>query len=298
MKIFIILSVLMFIAASTALVYMIVKPIWVRSKSYQNKRIKHEDDELKGIVSEYVMLDDDKETWLVRALKKIESGYFSYDRIHKFLLENGNHSNYTPSKFILFKFLFAFVALILTTILEVPFVFCLIASVVGFFFPDISEIRKNKQDEKTMVFDLENIYNCLHIQTKAGNTNLVLIIESIHEVTEQKRLKKALEELAVDIFLASDYRAPFEAFKAKFKSTQINILMNAILQYQTTGITTTSFKDMATLCSDKSHILVRARIDAIKGNAALIQLAYVGALMFYIVSFVFEQLNSTMAGIM
>lgn len=292
MSFFIILSLVLFTAAITVIYYMIIQPIWVRSRSYSNKRIEHENGELKSIISESVVLDGDLEdSRIVRLLKKVDSGYFSYDRIYTFLRSNGNHCKCTPGTFILVKFFMTVAAILVAMMLELPFVFWIVAGIFAFFILDIYEVQENKKDEKTMIFDLQNIYNCLNIQTKAGNTNLLLIIESIHEVSEQKRLKKALEELAVDIFLANDYRVPFDIFKSKFKSTHISILVNSILQYQETGVNTTSFKDMARLCSDKSDVLIRSRIESIESKSIFIQLAYIIALMMFILSFVFGQLD-------
>ena len=172
-------------------------------------------------------------------LKKSSKGYFSYERIEKYLNQMGVNdmfdSEVSPSSFILVKIFMALV-LSLVGIKEGIFILTIGLALLGFFIPDIFINLSNNEDNDKILIDLKKVYDTLRIQTKAG----VFLTSSIAEcylVAENRRLKKALLELNNKIIAKNDIETAIEEFNAKFKNSYIDTFCIVIKQSLESGKT-------------------------------------------------------------
>lgn len=178
-----------------------------------------------------------------RKLKETEKGYFSYERIEKYLRQNGSPFKLTPYAFIQWKVILSILTLFAIT-KEFNIFFGLIGSIIGFFLLDILIKISNTSDNDKIITDLAHIYDSLRIQTKAG----VFITHALGEcylIAENKRLKKALSELNADLILNKNLERGIEEFNSKFDNNLIDSFCMTILQSAKSGKTADTLSDLS-----------------------------------------------------
>lgn len=230
-------------------------------------------------------------------LKKSSKGYFSYERIEKYLNQMGVNDMFdneiSPSSFILIKI---FMALILSLIgIKEGIVLLAIGlALLGFFIPDIFINLSNNEDNNKILLDLKKVYDTLRIQTKAG----VFLTNSIAEcylVAENKRLKKALLELNNNIIAKHDIESSIEKFNSKFKSSYIDTFCIVIKQSLESGKTVQILEDLSEQIKDIQQTISTKESEKVKYKLEGLQfLIYVGVIAIVIYGIFTELMSSLM----
>lgn len=210
-------------------------------------------------------------------LKRIEKGYFSYERIYKYLKVNGNPLELTPGGFVLCKILIGIIVFFIS--INNGFFMAIVMSIIGFAAPDIIYYLSNKNDMKKIRLELADVYDFLNIQTSAG----VFIGSALTEaylIVRSKRLKKAFAELCAEINLTKNIGEALDNFDSKFSSPEINSFVFAIKQSVITGRLHQALEDLSNSQKEINLILVQEQTNRIKINKDIIQLLmYIGILL-------------------
>lgn len=230
-------------------------------------------------------------------LKKSSKGYFSYERIEKYLNQMGVNdmfdSEVSPSSFILVKIFMALV-LSLVGIKEGIFILTIGLALLGFFIPDIFINLSNNEDNDKILIDLKKVYDTLRIQTKAG----VFLTSSIAEcylVAENRRLKKALLELNNKIIAKNDIETAIEEFNAKFKNSYIDTFCIVIKQSLESGKTVQILEDLSEQIKDIQQAISIKEAEKVKYKLEGLQfLIYVGVIAIVVYGIFTELMSSLM----
>lgn len=146
----------------------------------------------------------------------------------------------------------------------------------GFFLgflllPVILLIYLNRRDNERMLPELKLVYHALEIQTKAG----VYITDALAECygsVQEKRLRKALLELAGDIVMKADTGASLEKLQGKFDNRYIDSLCIIILQAMESGQAVELLRDIGEQIKDMEETVMEQRKAALDRKITLCQL--------------------------
>lgn len=117
-------------------------------------------------------------------------------------------------------------------------------AVAGFFLLTGVGILNNSSDNNALLEDVKQVYDTLRIQTKAG-VFLTSALSECYLVVRNKRLKKALIELANDLLVKNDLEAAADEFQGKFKNQYIDQMAVIIKQSQESGRAAQMFDDIS-----------------------------------------------------
>lgn len=129
----------------------------------------------------------------------------------------------------------------------------------------------NRRDNERMLPELKLVYHALEIQTKAG----VYITDALAECygsVQDKRLRKALLELAGDIVMKADTGASLEKFQGKFDNRYIDSLCIIILQAMESGQAVELLHDIGEQIKDMEEAVMEQRKAALDRKITLCQL--------------------------
>ena len=211
---------------------------------------------------------------------------FAYDEIEAKLMAQGIKyrmgNDFSPFDYMIFRLALSFGAGIVSMIFNVwlfPVAFLLMFVLIPFYFAE-----QNSNDNEYMLPDIANLNSLVALQVKNG----VFISKVIYEcfrVVENKRLRKALLELAIDMETFSSIRQAAERFRAKFTSPYLDTFAKTLEQVQDSGNSTEFFEDIqSSVASINAAIAIREENKA-KQVAGFFQiLLFVGPVLivFYI----------------
>lgn len=129
----------------------------------------------------------------------------------------------------------------------------------------------NRRDNERMLPELKLVYHALEIQTKAG----VYITDALAECygsVQEKRLRKALLELAGDIVMKADTGASLEKLQGKFDNRYIDSLCIIILQAMESGQAVELLRDIGEQIKDMEEAVMEQRKAALDRKITLCQL--------------------------
>lgn len=115
---------------------------------------------------------------------------------------------------------------------------------LGFFLLTIVGILNNQSDNAALLEDIKAVYDTLRIQTKAG-VFLTSAIQECYLVVKNKRLKKALIELANDLLVKNDLEGAANEFQSKFKNQYVDSMAVILKQSQESGRAAQMFDDIS-----------------------------------------------------
>lgn len=202
-------------------------------------------------------------------LKKNEKGYFSYSRIEEYIKKKGNLLNLNPVTFIGFKIISTIFFFVMG--LDMHWIVHLVFSTLGFFLLDIAIEISDKQDNKKIIIDLSNIYDCIRIQTKAG----VFITTALAEcflLAKNKRMKKALIELSSELILKNNLETAIDNFNSKFDCNHIDSFCITIKQSAVSGKNSELLKDFTRQIKETNNVLEIQAEEKEKREVMLIQI--------------------------
>lgn len=174
-------------------------------------------------------------------LKQFREGYFSYERIEKYLKSRG-FDYITPAKYISIKFIVAAIFLILCE-LSGLYVIGIIVSITGFFLIDIIIAVKNKNDEEKIDAELGNVYSSLQIQMASG-VFIGNALSDAYLVVKDKRLKEGLAIMSAEIKITKDIEKALDNFGERFISGSILNFVMVVKQSLETGQVEEEFQYM------------------------------------------------------
>lgn len=169
-------------------------------------------------------------------------GYFSYERIEKYLKSRG-FEYLSVTKYIVLKLINAAFFFVICELMGLYFTGIIVAT-IGFFLIDIIILLKNRSDKKEIDFQLGSVYSMLEIQLTSG----VFIgdaISSAYLVVSNERLKEQLAILSATISITKDIFAALENFKVMFNSQSIDNFVMVIEQALQTGKCEKDFEGLA-----------------------------------------------------
>lgn len=158
------------------------------------------------------------------------------DKLNLFLSQHGADFNLGISKIWQYIALRLFIALgiflVSNEILNIWFSIAL--GIIGLYVPDVIVKELNKSDNEKMFQDLKAVYDTLRIQTSAGIyvTNALM---DCYLVVKNKRLKKALKQLSIDIIGDRDIDRAVNSLSVKFHNDYIDEFVTIITQFIQTG---------------------------------------------------------------
>ena len=211
---------------------------------------------------------------------------FAYDEIEAKLMAQGIKyrmgNDFSHFDYMIFRLALSFGAGIVSMIFNVwlfPVAFLLMFVLIPFYFAE-----QNSNDNEYMLPDIANLNSLVALQVKNG----VFISKVIYEcfrVVENKRLRKALLELAIDMETFSSIRQAAERFRAKFTSPYLDTFAKTLEQVQDSGNSAEFFEDIqSSVASINAAIAIREENKA-KQVAGFFQiLLFVGPVLivFYI----------------
>ena len=224
-----------------------------------------------------------------KGLKKTSKGYFSYERLDRYLRKMGKEE--TPTKFILLKIGFGLLFMILS-LREQNVVITIVLTCIGFILPDSLVKRSNNRDNEEMMEDIRVVYDTLRIQTKAG----VFINEALGQCylkVKNERLKEALLVLNSKLITSRDIESAIQDFNDKFNNPHIDSLCAIIKSGLESGKTLKILEDVAEQLEDIEEASFRREENKIERQVTYLQLmVYVGVIITSFFIFYLELMNS------
>lgn len=210
---------------------------------------------------------------IVKSMKTSKIKMFNYDELEKFINESGlafmTNGKMTPLMYMLARIGFALFVMIIG--LQVSVVVGLICLPIGYFGVDFIINMSDKADNAKMLPDIENVYDTLRIQTKAG-VYITSVLVDCYLVIENKRLKSAFLKMTSDIAAKNDIDEALDDFRAKFRNEYIDTLVIIIKQSKQTGQAAKMFDDIREQISDIDAAMVINEKQSINSKIILVQL--------------------------
>lgn len=182
---------------------------------------------------------------------------FNYDALQEYINKSGlaymTGNKITPVSYMVLKLSFALLGFIGGV--QENVLLGLVFMLVGYIALDFILNESNKSDNGNMLKDIKAIYDSLRIRTKAGVYITVVLTDS-YLIVENKRLKKALLELANDIIAKNDMETSLDNFRGKFDNEYINTLVTIVKQSFKTGQAAKMFEDIREQIEDIEEALV------------------------------------------
>lgn len=207
------------------------------------------------------------------SLKETKSGLFNYEETQRFLSANGAAYHFgkwiDPIKYLVLRFLVA-AAFFILGISYHPML-GVICMVLGFIAPHIMIIYLNNQDNVKMVSKIQTLYNLLQVQIKSGIYVTDAITES-YKSFEKGRLRDALKELSIELYLKGSFETAIDNFNAKFNNTAIEALCIILKQAQESGKAAELLQDMHKQMDDMRYAMQLKRKEKLERVVTFCQL--------------------------
>jgi tight adherence protein C len=129
----------------------------------------------------------------------------------------------------------------------------------------------DKSDNEKMLADIENVYDVLRIQTKAG-VYITSVLTDCYLVVRNKRLKSAFLKLTSDIAAKNDIESALNDFKSKFRNEYIDTLVIIVKQSMQTGQASKIFDDIREQIADIDAAMLIAEKERINRQIITVQL--------------------------
>lgn len=217
---------------------------------------------------------------IYKSLKKSKIKSFNYEALYDYINASGlaymTGNKLTPAMFMMLRILMAlFLMLVgmqlhpLIGLLALPFGYWILGYII-----DVSD----RTDNRNMLIDIEDIYDTLRIQTKAG-VDIKTVLTDCYLVAKNKRLKAALLKLTSDIAAKNDIEEPLEDFRKMFRNEYIDTLVIIIKQSRKTGQAAKMFDDIREQISDIDDAMLMAERTKVQGYITTVELLIYSAVI-------------------
>lgn len=178
-------------------------------------------------------------------MKQAKLNFLNYEQIEKFIAYTGLGYMFGKQ---LDPIMFMGINIILTFIgfyvgWQIDFLYSIPSAILGFFLLTILGSISNQADNNDLLEDVKAVYDTLRIQTKAG-VFLTSAISECYLVVKNRRLKRALIELANDLIVKNDLEAAADEFQGKFRNQYIDQMAVILKQQQESGRAAQMFDDI------------------------------------------------------
>lgn len=196
-----------------------------------------------------------------------------YQRKERWLLQNGGTFHYgggmTPVKYLAARL--ALAALGMTVLGTLSREYGLAAGIFFYFLPSWLLIYLNGRDNERMLPELKLVFHGLEIQIRAG----VYVVDALAECygsVQEKRLRKALLELAGDIAVRADVYDALDKFQRKFDNRYVDSLCIIILQALESGQAVELLGDIGEQIRDMEETVLERKKGALDRSITFYQL--------------------------
>ena len=178
-------------------------------------------------------------------MKQAKLNFLNYEQIEKFIAYTGLGYMFGKQ---LDPIMFMGINIILTFIgfyvgWQIDFLYSIPSAILGFFLLTILGSISNQADNNDLLEDVKAVYDTLRIQTKAG-VFLTSAISECYLVVKNRRLKRALIELANDLIVKNDLEAAADEFQGKFRNQYIDQMAVILKQQKESGRAAQMFDDI------------------------------------------------------
>lgn len=136
--------------------------------------------------------------------------------------------------------------------------FGLVGGVVAFFLPSGILVYLNRQDNQRLLPELKLVYHAMELQIKAG----VYVTDALAECygsVQDKRLRRALLELAGDIVMRADIYDAINSFQGKFDNRYVDSLCIIVLQALESGQAVELLGDIGEQIKDMEEVVLQQK---------------------------------------
>lgn len=198
---------------------------------------------------------------------------FNYDAVEQYINSSGlaYMTNYkmTPLMYIMLRISLALFLMVLG--LQFNLFAGLALLTIGYFGLDFIINMSDKADNDKMLADIEDVYDTLRIQTKAG-VYITSVLTDCYLVVKNKRLKSAFLKLTSDIAAKNDIDTALDDFRGKFRNEYIDTLVIIIKQSMQTGQAAKMFDDIREQIADIDAAMLINEKNSINSKIIFVQM--------------------------
>lgn len=198
---------------------------------------------------------------------------FNYDAVEQYINSSGlaYMTNYkmTPLLYIISRVGLALFFMVIG--LQFNLIAGLVMIPIGYFGVDFIINMSDKADNDKMLADIEDVYDTLRIQTKAG-VYITSVLTDCYLVVKNKRLKSAFLKLTSDIAAKNDIDTALDDFRGKFRNEYIDTLVIIIKQSMQTGQAAKMFDDIREQIADIDAAMLVNEKNSINSKIIFVQL--------------------------
>lgn len=210
---------------------------------------------------------------LLNSMKASTIKSFNYDVVEQYINSSGlaYMTNYkmTPLMYIVLRIVLALFLMILG--LQFNLFAGLALLPIGYFGLDFIINMSDKADNDKMLADIEDVYDTLRIQTKAG-VYITSVLTDCYLVVKNKRLKSAFLKLTSDIAAKNDIDTALDDFRGKFRNEYIDTLVIIIKQSMQTGQAAKMFDDIREQIADIDAAMLINEKNSINSKIIFVQM--------------------------
>lgn len=218
---------------------------------------------------------------------------FNYDAVEQYINSSGLAfmTNYkmTPLLYVLLRIFLGIFLMIVG--LQENLIMGLALLPIGYFGLDFIINMSDKADNDKMLADIEDVYDTLRIQTKAG-VYITSVLTDCYLVVKNKRLKSAFLKLTSDIAAKNDIDTALDDFRGKFRNEYIDTLVIIIKQSMQTGQAAKMFDDIREQIADIDAAMLINEKNSINSKIIFVQLIIYSAIIILAVYITFIALSS------
>lgn len=213
-------------------------------------------------------------------LREREKRSVWYQRTEKWLIKNGAPFHYgkkiDPTRFLAIRLIIALLGLMALSKVNI---WCGLAVMAGLFYlPTLLLDFFNRRDNERMLPELRLVYHMLEIQIQAG-VNVTDALSECYGSVQEKRLHKALFDLAGNIVMGADIYETLNRFQGSFDNYYIDSLCITILQALESGQVPTLLGDISEQLKDMEKTILERKKRALKRSITFYQLGILTVVM-------------------
>ena len=251
------------IAAILVLIVTIVLATMIADNLFRSEQLRKLGDKV---------YNDTRESFL-NGMRGTSIKTFNYDAIEQYINASGlafmTDYKITPLTYMGLRIGLALFMMILG--IQINLLLGLVLVPVGYFGVDFIVNMSDKDDNEKMLADIEDVYDTLRIQTKAG-VYITSVLTDCYLVCKNKRLKSAFLKLTSDIAAKNDIEASLDDFRCKFRNEYIDTLVIIIKQSMQTGQAAKMFEDIRAQIADIDAAMIIQQKNQINSKIIFVQM--------------------------
>ncbi|MBQ7933285.1 MAG: type II secretion system F family protein [Lachnospiraceae bacterium] len=203
-----------------------------------------------------------------------------YARVGASLKENGAEFHYgqwvAPTSYLALRILLSVTGALVVGRIGVGY--GILCGVLLYGLPQWLLWYLNEQDNRRMLPDIRMVYHALEIQLRAGVYMTDALAECYGAVT-QRRLRRALLDLAGDIVMKADVMQAMERFQGSFRNRYIDALCITLIQALESGQAVELLQDIGEQVKDMERSLLQRQKSVLERSITFYQLGILAAVL-------------------